>query len=50
MTEAPAQELEMLFQEAVARHYDSVDEARRDDATIYREFYSRAFEAPAVKP
>jgi len=50
LTDAPSAELEALFQETVARHYDSVDEARRDDATIYREFYSRAFEAPAVKP
>lgn len=50
MTASPLKELEELFQEAVARHYDSVDEARRDDATIYREFYSRAFESPMVKP
>lgn len=50
VTDSPAMELETLFQEAVARHYDSVDEARRDDATIYREFYRRAFEAPLVKP
>ena len=50
VTVSPSLELETLFQEAVARHYDSVDEARRDDATIYREFYSRAFKAPAVKP
>jgi hypothetical protein len=50
VTDSPSMELELLFQEAVARHYDSVDEARRDDATIYRQFYSRAFEAPAVKP
>lgn len=50
MTKSPSAELEALFQEAVARHYDSVDEARRDDATIYREFYSRAFESPIVKP
>jgi len=50
VTDSASSELETLFQEAVARHYDSVDEARRDDATIYREFYSRAFEAPTVKP
>lgn len=50
LTVSPEEELEALFMEAVARHYDSVDEARRDDATIYRQFYSRAFEAPAVKP
>lgn len=50
MTASPSAELEALFQEAVARHYDSVDEARRDDAAIYREFYSRAFESPEVKP
>jgi Protein of unknown function (DUF3037) len=49
MAESPSQELEMLFLEAVSRHYDSVDEARRDDATIYKEFYSPAFESPAVK-
>ncbi len=34
MAESPSQELEMLFQEAVSRHYDSVEEARRDDAAI----------------
>ena len=50
VTDSPEAELEMLFQEAVARHYDSVDEARRDDAVIYREIYSRAFESPVVKP
>ncbi|WP_411827488.1 DUF3037 domain-containing protein [Luteolibacter sp. AS25] len=50
ITSSPSEELDALFQEVVARHYDSVDEARRDDATIFREFYSRAFEAPAVKP
>lgn len=50
MTASPIEELETLFQEAVARHYDSTDEARRDDGTIYREFYSQAFEAPEVKP
>jgi len=50
MTASPSAELETLFQEAVARHYDSADEARRDDSTIYREFYSRAFESPLVKP
>jgi hypothetical protein len=50
ITDSPSDELEGLFQEAVARHYDSVDEARRDDATIYREFYKRAFESPVVKP
>jgi hypothetical protein len=31
VTESPSMELEALFEEAVARHYDSVDEARRDD-------------------
>lgn len=50
LTESPAAELETLFNEAVARHYDSVDDARRDDATIYREIFSRAFESPMVKP
>jgi hypothetical protein len=50
VTESPEAELEGLFQEAVARHYDYVDEARRDDSVIYREIYSRAFESPVVKP
>jgi hypothetical protein len=50
LTDSPAAELEALFHEAVARHYDSVEEARRDDAVIYREIYSRAFESPQVKP
>lgn len=49
LTESPAAELETLFQEAVARHYDSVDEARRDDDVIYKEVFSRAFESPVVK-
>lgn len=50
LTESPAAELEALFHEAVARHYDSVEDARRDDAVIYREIYSRAFESFLVKP
>ncbi len=49
LTADPADELRRLFEEAVARHYDVVDEARRDDATVFRDIYSRAFEAPAVK-
>jgi Protein of unknown function (DUF3037) len=49
LTESPASELEGLFQEAVARHYDSADESRRDDGAVYREVFSRAFESPAVK-
>lgn len=50
LTDNPEAELERLFHEAVARHYDSVDEARRDDGTIYREIYSKAFESPIVRP
>jgi len=50
LTEFPADELEKLFHEVVSRHYDSVDEARRDDGVIYREIFSRAFESPVVKP
>ena len=50
LTDSPAAELDALFHEAVARHYDSVEDARRDDAVIYREIYSRAFESPQVKP
>lgn len=50
LTDSPQAELETLFHEAVARHYDSADDARRDDATIYREIFSRAFESPVVKP
>jgi hypothetical protein len=50
LTDSPAAELETLFHEAVARHYDSADEARRDDSVIYREIFSRAFESPVVKP
>lgn len=49
LTDDPSAELERLFHEAVARHYDSVDEARRDDGTIFREIYSKAFELPVVK-
>jgi hypothetical protein len=49
LTESPASELDGLFQEAVARHYDSADESRRDDGAVYREVFSRAFESPAVK-
>ena len=49
LTADPADELRRLFDEAVARHYDVVDDARRDDATVYREIYSRAFESPSVK-
>ena len=49
LTESPVEELEELFQEAVARHYDSADDARRNDAAVYREVFSRAFETPIVK-
>lgn len=49
LTESPAAELEDLFQEAVARHYDSADDARRDDGAVYREVFSHAFESPSVK-
>ena len=50
LTASPAAELESLFHEAVGRHYDSVEEARRDDGAIYREVFSPAFESPVVKP
>ena len=50
LTDSPAAELEMLFHEAVARHYDSVDEARRNDDAVYRQIFSQAFESPVVKP
>jgi len=49
LTESPSAELEALFQEAVARHYDSVEEARRDDSAVYREVFSKAFDTPEVK-
>lgn len=47
---SPSAELEQLFNEAVARHYDIAEEARRDDAMVYREIYRAAFESPIVKP
>lgn len=50
LTASPAAELETLFHEAVARHYDSVEDARRNDETIYRQIFSRAFESSVVKP
>jgi hypothetical protein len=50
LTESPSAELETLFQEAVARHYDSADDARRDDGAIYKQSFSIAFESPVVKP
>lgn len=50
LTDSPQAELETLFHEAVARHYDSGEEERRDDGVIYRDIFSRAFESPAVKP
>lgn len=49
LTESPVAELEELFHEAVGRHYDSADDVRRDDASVYREVFSRAFETPVVK-
>lgn len=49
LTESPVAELEELFEEAIGRHYDSADDARRDDASVYREVFSRAFETPVVK-
>ncbi|MES2995729.1 MAG: DUF3037 domain-containing protein [Verrucomicrobiota bacterium] len=42
-------ELEMLFHESVGRHYESPEEARRDDGVVYREIYSKAFESPVVR-
>lgn len=50
LTDSPASELEALFHEAVARHYDSEEEARRDDGVIYREVFHSAFESSAIKP
>lgn len=50
LTNDPAAELEALFHEAVARHYESSEDARRDDSTIYRQIYRSAFDAPVVKP
>ena len=50
LTDDPAAELEALFHEAIGRHYESNEEARRDDATIYRQIYRSAFDAPVVKP
>lgn len=49
LTESPVDELEDLFREAVARHYDPADEARRDDATVFRDVFSSAFDSPIVK-
>jgi Protein of unknown function (DUF3037) len=50
LTESPQAELDTLFHEAIARHYDAVEDARRDDSLIYKEIYSRAFESPVVRP
>lgn len=50
LTDSPAAELETLFHEAVARHYESVEEARRNDEAVYRQVFSNAFESPVVKP
>ncbi|MDF1740803.1 MAG: DUF3037 domain-containing protein [Verrucomicrobiales bacterium] len=50
VTESPEQELEALFQESVGRHYEADSRSRRDDAVVFRQVYSRAFEAPDVKP
>jgi Protein of unknown function (DUF3037) len=49
LTDSPSVELEQLFDEAVSRHYESADDVRRDDQVVYREVFSRAFEAPFVK-
>lgn len=50
LSDDPERELELLFHEAVSRHYDQAEDARRNDAAIYREIYSPAFESPRVKP
>ncbi len=50
LTDSPVSELEALFHEAVARHYDSEEDARRDDGAIYREVFRSAFESSVVKP
>lgn len=49
VTESPEQELEALFYESVGRHYDADSRSRRDDAAVYRQVYSPAFESPEVK-
>ena len=49
LTAAPEVELERLFQDAVAKHYEAAEEGRRDDPAIYREIYASAFDAAPVK-
>jgi hypothetical protein len=49
LTKSPEVELERLFHEAVAKHYEEAEDARRDEAVIYREVYAKAFEAEPVK-
>lgn len=50
VTSSPEAELNALFQEAIARHYDAIGKPRRNDHVLFRQIYSRAFESPEVKP
>ncbi len=50
ITGSPDKELELLYEEIIARHYEESESSRRNEAHVYREVYSRAFEAPEVKP
>jgi hypothetical protein len=49
VTSSPEAELDALYQEAIARHYDAIAKPRRDDHVLFRQIYSQAFESPEVK-
>ncbi|MAS92883.1 MAG: hypothetical protein CMO55_06760 [Verrucomicrobiales bacterium] len=50
VTNHPEGELETLFQNYIAKHYESVAAHRRDEKTVFREVFKKAFDAPSVRP
>lgn len=50
ITDSPENELQSLYDEIISRHYEESESSRRDEAMVYREVYSRAFNVPEVKP
>jgi hypothetical protein len=50
LTSNPAAELAELYQQYIARHFAKEKAKGRDERTVFRETYQRAFQAPVVAP
>ncbi len=48
LTSSPAGELAELYQQYIARHFGKEKAKGRDERTVYREHYQRAFQIPIV--